>query len=433
VTVRTLDRLRTGFLFPFRTLRRAILSIVVIAAVSYLGWYGVRLIRFHDSNSAAESALAVHDFPAARGHLDAALVLRPRDPETLLLAAQAARRGDAPEEAELFLARYREVAGFTDQWKLEAALQRVTRGGIEDGLDLELLLPIADTPGHPDGEQILEALAVGSETVYRYDRVGLWVGQLLKHFPKNPRGRLLLAEHEAGRGREAEAIAVCRAILADFPHIAKARYFLAELLYRAQTYEEALAEYRDLYRDHPSEFEALLGLARCLERLDRVDEARPFVRELEATHAGNSEALLECGRFAIRERRLADAERLLRAALELASRDQEVHFHLSVCLEHQGKSEEARRHLAEFKKIEADIIRLQELKVAVAKSPLDPAPRREAGEICLRNGDDPKALRWFYSVFDSHPNDRATHELLANYYQSRGDDARAAYHRDLAR
>jgi len=423
-------RLRSALLFPFRSRRRALSSVVALAALGFAAWYGARLYLFHRDLGAAEEALAQYDFPATREKLRDCLAFRPRHPEALLLAARAARRDGALDEARAHLTRYYEREGLTAEWRLESRLQRVAEGRVEE--DVEYLTTLVDTGGPATAEQILEALAEGSVTSY-HELQRFWVGTLLNHFPKNPVGRLIRAQNAVIGGRHDHAAEECRAILADYPRFVRARLYLAGVLYRSQRYEEGAAAYEELRRTRPGDLEVTLGLARSLDRSGRTEEARPLVRELEGRHADNSEALLECGRFALKDGRPDDAERLLTRAVALAPNDPEVRFQLSACLERLGRTEESRVHLAEFKRIEADLRRMEQLQAEIAKAPKNPAPRREMGLICLRNGQDQEALRWLYGVLDTHPNDRATHEALANHFQSRGDTDRAFYHRSRAR
>lgn len=386
--------------------------LVAAVAVGFLGWWGLREYQFRQSRKAAEDALAKYDFPAARTRLSECMGWRPGDPEIRLLAAQAARRDGAFDEAQDQLIRYREIAGLTEPWRLESSLQSVAAGQIES--EVKYLMTLADTR-HPAAEQILETLALGSVESYRFDRAGFWVSQLLKHFPQNPVGRLLTAQNLVLRGRHDQAASLCREILADNPRFLKVRTYLADILYKAQKYEEGVEAYRELLALRPGEAEPLLGLAQCLERLGRTDEARPLMAELEARHAGDSEVLLECGQFAVKEGRLADAERLLRRANQIAPNDHEIHFQLGRCLELLGRLDESRYHLDEFKRIEADLRRMELLLAEIAKDPGDPSPRREVGTICLRNGQTQEGLRWLNGVLETHPGDPATLRLLATY------------------
>lgn len=415
----------------FRTRRRAQLSVLLLLAVGALAWYAGRVVRARLAVAEAEEAVARYDFPAARDRLRLAARLRPRQPAIWLLAAQTARRDGDLVEARDHLTRYEAQTGaLTPEGRLERSLQQAQLGEIER--DVYDLMAKADA-GHPATEQILEALAAGAIHVYQYDRAGFWLHHLLTRFPKNPIGRLIRAQMDDVFGKRERAAAACRELVADFPRNHAARRLLAGLLYRAQQFAEAAEEYEELRRQRPDDPAPLLGLARCRDRMGRSDEARPLMRELGEKFADNSEAMLECGRFALTDNRAEDAERLLRRAHQLAPNDHEIHYQLGLCLERVGKSEEARGHFERFKQIEADLVRLDRLLKAVVTTPRDPAPRREAGVICLRNGQAAEALRWLQGALEIAPADRATHAVLADYYSGQGDDVRATYHRQRAR
>src|SRR5262245_2581001 len=84
---------------------------------------------------AAEQALRQHDVAAARTRLDRYLTHRPNDPRALLLAARAARRGDACADAERFLTAYEERSGATPESRLEWVLLGVQQGDFADNED----------------------------------------------------------------------------------------------------------------------------------------------------------------------------------------------------------------------------------------------------------------------------------------------------------
>jgi Tfp pilus assembly protein PilF len=69
----------------------------------------------------------------------------------------------------------------------------------------------------------------------------------------------------------------------------------------------------------------------------------------------------------------------------------------------------------------------------VVNNPRDPTPRREAGLICLRNGQSAEGLRWLHGALEVAPGDRATHALLADYYFGQGNLNESNYHRQRAR
>src|SRR5262249_24774407 len=194
----------------------------------------------------------------------------------------------------------------------------------------------------------------------------------------------------------------------------------------------AAGQYEELHRQEPAQAQHLLCLVRCWDRLGRPEDARPLIRQLQEQHPDNSEALLVCGQFALAEQRPADAEPLLRRALELAPNAHEVPYQLGVCLQQLARPEEAWRHVERAKQIEDDLVRLEKVFEATVRTPADPEPRLEAGQICLRNGQVAEGLRWLFGALEAAPDHKPTHAGLADYFASQGDLEKAEHHRQLA-
>ncbi len=427
MTVPTLlrDRLHS----PLRGRTGVALAALLLGLLAVAGWFGARAWRFRRDEGAAREALARYDFPEARRRLASCLVVRPGDPAALLLAVQAARRDGQLGEAQDYLDRYRERARErSPEAALQATLLQVQRGLVKE--HVRGLLEYLEIR-HPDSEQILEALAQGCVRVYRLDEAMFWTRQLLDRFPDNPVGQLVDAQTNETLRRPDRAREIARRLVERYPGDDKARLYLAALLLKDHQYDEAAGHYRELHRRRAGDVEPLLGLVRCLLPLEHFDEAAPLLRELEQ-HAENSEAQLECGRFALSQRRPADAEPFLRRAEALAPNDADVQRDLAVCLGQLNRTSEARQHLARSQEIEADLVALEKAFTAMAKAPGDPAPRREAGRICLRNGQVTEGLRWLDGALELAPGDKETHAILADYYAAQGDEARAKYHRGKA-
>jgi tetratricopeptide (TPR) repeat protein len=414
--------------------RRFALLVLALAGLGWGSWYIVGIVRFERARASAERARAEFDFTKERDELGKCLRLRPNDAAIILAAASAARRDGDFSEAKQHLERYRQMTGrTTPEGLLQETLLRAANGPPEK--DVEYLLALADRsePRHPACEEILETLAVGSNHVYRPDFTRLWVDQLLKLYPRNAVGRLLRAQLDESMHKRERAEEECRRILEDFPAFDKARFFLASILSRRQRYDEALEEFQVLRERRPGDLAALLGAVGCLERLGRLDEARPLARNLEEQHGDKSEALLQAGRLAIREQRWPDAESLLDRAERISPYDFEVHKELAVCLYQLGRTDEARGHADRSREIESDRAKLEGLLADVVKAPRDPAPRVEAGRICLRNGQVNEGLRWLSGALEIAPDHKPTHEALAEYYAASGDVERAKFHRARAR
>jgi Flp pilus assembly protein TadD len=286
---------------------------------------------------------------------------------------------------------------------------------------------------HPQSEQIFEALAMGCVQNYELDRAQFWMTELLEKWPKNGIGRLLRAQTIDTRGNREKALALLIDLVKDYPKYVRPRTSLADMLFKSRRYREAAIEYAILLEQQPGTIVPLLGLASSYDRMGDLDKARPLMRQLEEQYPDDSAAVLECGRFALVEKRTADAERFLRRAAELTPNDNEVHRQLGMCLEQLGKHDESDYHLARCREIEADLSRLEKALESMIKTPNDPKPRREAGEICLRNGQVSEGLRWLQGALDLVPNDKATRKILADYYASQGDQERANFYASKAR
>lgn len=424
-------RVQSAVRFCFGSNRRRALSLLILLAAAGSCWYAGRVILSNRARADAEQALARYDFSAARGYLAIAVQYRPRNPSLWLLAAQAARRDGDLAEAKKCLVRYETLVGdATQEGALEWSLLFAQQGEIER--EVQDLMWKADA-GHPATEQILEALAVGSIHIYDFDRAGFWVHHLLTRFPRNPIGRVIRAQMDDVLGKRDQAAVRCSELLQDHPDNWKARVLLAGLLYRAQQYAEASKHYLILHDRRPEELIPVLGLIRCRERIGQFEEARPLVQLLERNFSTNPDAMLECGRFALSENRFTDAERFLRKAVALAPNDHEIHYQLGLLFERTARPAEAREHLERFKSIETDLTRLDELLKEVVKNPRDPGPRREAGLICLRNGQASEGLRWLLGAVEINPADKASHRALAEYYLSQGDLARSNLHSQQSR
>jgi predicted Zn-dependent protease len=423
-------RPRDWLLFPVRTPGRAAMSAAVVAVLVAGVWQGLRVLRFQRDQAAAREALAKYDFPEARRRLASCLALWPNDTETLLLAAQAARRDGLLDEARDHLDRYADrVEGSSPEAALQGVLLRVQRGQVTE--NVYALLDFVEVR-HPDSEQILESLASGSVHVYRLDEAAFFTKQLLDRFPANPVGWLIAAQSSETLRRPDRPLEIARRLVKDYPSFDKARLYLAGLLSKGHHYNEAADHYRHLHGRQPAELMSLLGLIRALLTLGRIDEAEPLLSELQERHPNNSEALLERARFALRQKRPADAESLLRRAVRLAPNDPDVHFELATSLGQLNRMDESNLHLKRYKQIQSDMMDLDKAFQAMTKAPNDPAPRVEAGRVCLRNGQDQEGLRWLHGALQVNPSYGPAHAALAEFYEQRGDPDRAATHRRKA-
>lgn len=374
---------------------------------------------------AGREALDRGDFGAAREHLGECLKVWPSSPQVHFLAARAARRGGAYQDAERHLELCQKFGGFTTNVELEWALLRVQQGDLE-GVEQQLKASIS--PDHPDAALVLESLTQG---YLKTDRLAdalecltLW----LHHHPETVqallwRGWVLERFHRAE-----QASADYRRVLEIDPDNKEARLGLGLLLVATNRAREAVGHFERL-RDRQGGTAVLLGLAQCYGELGREEEARRILDDLLSKEPTNARALAERGRVALALESPAAAETWLRRAITLAPDDREARFHLAQALQRQGKRDAARQCFADLEQLRADQKRLNALFIEVARSPHDPRLRHEAGVICLRYNRVDEGLHWLASALREAPDDRAVHRTLADYYEKAGKQDLARQHR----
>ena len=89
--------------------------------------------------------------------------------------------------------------------------------------------------------------------------------------------------------------------------------------------------------------------------LGQLPEARQLLTEMLASTPEDGSALLERGKVALDERKLAEAERWLRRAVEQAPNLPEANLALSQCLNQAGKAAEAKQFRERFDRLHGGV------------------------------------------------------------------------------
>lgn len=406
----------------------AVLGFLVVSGLVASPWVW-HWYRANREWRGAASSLARYDLATAATHLNSYVDLRPEDARGWFLAAQTARRLERYDEAERCLERCQQLGGVTEATSMEWDLLRVQQGEIGD-IDVRLRGSIQ--PDHPDALLVLEALARGYVRARRLpdalQACDLW----LAHQPENPRPWLW-------RGNIHEQLNFLDKALSDYaqavqnaPEDQEARLALGGLLLRQNKPGEAAEQYQNVLDRTPHEEAAQLGLAACRIEQGRDAEAVPLIDPaLEKTPAP-AQALFLRGKAALHLDQLPEAEHWLREAMGVAPRDPEILHQLSETLRALGKDEEAVALTRQEDQLRKDYLRLDELNRKIARKPDDPSLRHEAGTLALRLGRTEEGLAWLQSLLRLKGDHRATHAVLRDYYQEKGDRQRAEYHAALA-
>jgi predicted Zn-dependent protease len=402
-------------------------TLVVSLAAVYAGVQLRAQQRFRD----AQDALAGLDFDRARQDLEDCLKITPRNASVYLLAAQAARRGDAPDDADRFLAEYEQLQGVTPASARERALLRAQEGDLADVAGSLQALVDQDDPQAP---LILEALAQGYLNTFHFAEAERSTEALLRRQPNHHRALVWRGRIRVARNKDEEALRDFERAVELVPGWDEARLHYADALDRVGRVPEAVGQYGCLLRrlgataasdragspprlTQPWHTEIVVQLARCRFDLHDLAAARQLLDGLLAEQPRHVRALVERGRLALHEADFDRAELRLREAVVLAPHDRDAHAVLHQCLDRPGKGAEAAKLLARLLQVEVEAAHLAALTQRAQDAPKDPAPRYEIGVLLLRKGDDRQGVRWLLSALQEEPNHQLAKAALAEYYQ----------------
>jgi tetratricopeptide (TPR) repeat protein len=343
----------------------------------------------------AQHALDQLDWDKAADHLDHYLGLWPNDGGARLLAAQTARRRGQRREAEKHLDIAIHLSGVTSGIRLEQTLERAQEGDLGD---VESNLGAKLKADDPQSLLILEALSRGYLSTLRMAQAMKTLDALLERRPDHYRALIW-------RGRAWELGSQMEKALEDYqralslsPNSVEARIQLASVLLRLARVREALGQYDYLCTIRPEDGELAVSRARACLDLHKIDEAREILDEVLRRQPDLVPALIERGRLAIRTGEASPAEAWLRRAVKGAPDNVEAHSVLGLCLDMQGKAEEASRVHARAQVLETFSAREEHLMWRIAERPQDPEPRYQLGILFLRAGREEEGQKWLRSA-----------------------------------
>jgi tetratricopeptide (TPR) repeat protein len=376
----------------------------------------------------AEEALAAQDFSRARDHLQHCLDVWPAHAESHFRMARACRRADDPEGWQTHLATAEAL-----QWRPEdVAFERLlmqAQGGRRDALEgLAARLGSIDF----DEELIFEALVKGCVQAYRLPEAAYWAGHWIEGHPGRwqpwlYRGRSYFLNHDLGK-----AIPDYRRALEVFPGHRQGRLWLAAALVLDGQFDKALPRYEAYVADYPDDTAGQLGVAHALLELNRKEEAQAALDRLLEREPKNTAGLFLRARLEMSRDAPEQALTWLKKAEEVSPHEVDLMNAFILAYNQLNRPEEAKTYQQRMDRLSALARRLDEVRSEILRSPTAVGPRREAGTICLRLGQPNEALGWLMGALGADPNDRPTHEALADCFRQLGDEERAAYHRQRA-
>jgi tetratricopeptide (TPR) repeat protein len=408
---------------------QTITVLFLLALISFGGLmaYDYAWAEYHFQ--AAQRAADHRDFAAALRHLTKCLQVRSSSGETHFLAARAARRNLAYDEAARHLKEAQRLGYVREVFELEQMLTRAQRGDL-DPVQETLLSSVLQ--GHPDSLLILEALAHGYMRSYRLPEARHVLDLWLERQPDAIQALRWRGDAEEHMRSVDPAIDDYRRVLELDPTLDAVRLHLGEVLLLKGRSQEAQEQLQIVCDRQPQNAAAFVGLARCYRLLSDTDKARAALDAALALNPDEEGAISLRGRLEMETGHAAEAEPWLRRAAANAPYDRETVYSYYLCLRKLGKDDLARKYKEKADQIDAQLGRLGKLTALIEKSPHDPALRHEAGVIFLESGQPKEGLRWLQSALAEDPSNVPTHLTLAEYFEKTGERERAAWHRRAA-
>ncbi len=380
-----------------RVLRRRRMWLFVIAAL-LLGGVAGRLAWAEYHFHAAERDLERRAFAMAQEHALRYLAVWPRSTRGRLLAARAARRAGNLDQASRHLAACEGVRGADlAALALEEHLLDAQGGALSPAGEAFLWERVRH--GHPQGPDVLHAMACGYLHTYRLGEALRCLDECLERWPDDIPALTLRGQVWQGLNHLDRAEKDFQAASERDPEDAPARRLLAEVLLADRQPRRAAEQYDWLLRRDP------------------VD-ARRLLDAVLAREPDNVMALRERGSLARAEGEL-DADHWYRRALEHDPSDLDACFALGQLLLARGDKQEGHKYLDRHEAIERDLARLQELNAQIGKAPGDADLRCEAARICVRNGQREEARRWLLGALRIDPRHAGARRELEGLSKSR--------------
>jgi Tfp pilus assembly protein PilF len=410
------------------SLVRPLVCAVLVLVAAFGGYRGYRFLRTERWLRAAEKARQQREFDQARRDLAAVLDIAPNDSRAHFSLARIARQAGFYEEAEDQLEICQRLEGPTERIALERSLIQVQQGALSRAKEVQLRSYV--TGGHPEGDQILEALSRGCLAAYRLESALGYLNEWLDRRPDNVQAYLWRATVRERLVDNTGAVDDCRAAFALAPEDPEAQLRLAQaLLVAGRAPEEAAERFEALYQQSPGHPVVMIGLAKAWTKLNRMDDAERLLDQLVAKHPDEAPVLLERGRLALQRGQPGRAEQWLRRAATLAPSDYQTNYALLQCLNQQGKMKDAKEIQDKLRGLEADGARFRELTERLRQEPYDIGIRCEIARLFLREGQGTEVLHWLQTALKIDPRSPEANRLMAEYYEQNGQPVLARQYR----
>jgi tetratricopeptide (TPR) repeat protein len=388
------------------------------------GVYGYALYQWRAAQRALQGGRAAE----AHNRLKTCLVVWPRSVPVHLLAARADRlQSDFDGVAEHLNRCLKLQGGASVATQLEFLLMRAQTGEEE-----EVAQPLFDhvEAGHPESRLILETMARAYMQNLNLGRAYACLTRWIEAMPDD-------AKPYHWRGWVQERLDNPKDAMQDYlhalerdPNLYPVRLRVAELLLEDFKPLEALPHLERLAKEYPDNAEVQARLGHCKYLVGDSAAARPLLEAAVTQLPDDLPLLQNLAKVELQDGHPDMAEAWLRKALQADPSDTEALFTLHTVLQQQGRAKDATAVLDEYNRKSTMLRRVNKLLRDEAKRPSsDPDTLAELGELLLQVERESVGMHWLAQALQLDPGHKHTHQVLAEYYESKGNKEKAAEHR----
>jgi len=407
--------------------RRLKIGLLLAAAAAVVAgiWVGPQ-IRLSRTLAAARQALEERDYPLALAALQRAETLDSTNGETAFLLSRIHRHLGNLDELQQWLARARVLGYQPRRIELEELLLQAQNGRMKDAAPHlpRLLTEFSET----DGAEICEAYVSGFFANYNFAE-GLRLAEVWQQdYPRDPQPFFSLGLYEAHAGSDKKAVDAFRRALELAPRRDDIRRYLAEALVDEEQYEEAERHVRELLRRNPNDTDMATALGHCLLEKGDVTAARQQLQEVLQQDPQGYAPRMMMAQIELKDQQPAAAIDWLEPLVRERPKEYRLRFLYATALQQSGRGEEAGEHLEFVGRAQAALGRARNLMDQAKEDPNDIPSRLEIGQTLLKYDSPDDGASWLRNVLELNPGNAEAHRSLADYYETKQDERRAAYH-----
>ena len=376
----------------------------------------------------ARRVVAARDWPGVEAKVQAWLDARPRSAEAHYLCARVLLATGRPQPALAELERSLEL-GYPPAGPvaLRAAMQVLadTSKYASNESTLTRFLASTDEP-QPEVAEALTAVYLGS---FRLREARAAIDRWARDDPFSPGPHL--ARNKVDERSDAPASNLVRndreALRRD-PGLLTSRLALAEHLRAAHRPDEAADTFDGYIALRPADPAGLVGAGQNAMERGRLADASAYFDRALAADPRDPVALKERANLDLRAGRHTQARDRFAAVVALDPFDPDTRYGYAQTLKALKLPELARAQDEAFQRLKVEHARMVQIRSALVRDPKDAPLRLEAARWLIDHGHD-EGAEWAKQLLGDRPADVGALTLLAEYYERKGDFARANYYR----